>query len=159
MKNSGFKKAVYVPPAPAPIRPLESPPNYGRNTAMAPVPKRPALRNQYLRDLARGEECSVKIGGACACQPETVVWAHTNTLADQKGLGYKASDEQGFFAGHECHTAIDARKLSPEAVDLLVITAQLRTRERLREIADSYSAPQWKQKAAMWALTNLERKP
>ncbi len=156
MKRSGFARKVYVPPPVAPLRALESRPNYAQAFHANPtMPKRPALRNQRLRDLARGEECCVKLGGACSCLPETTVWAHTNRLADQKGMGYKSSDERGMLAGYECHTLLDQGRKSAEEIDAVVAMAQQRTRVRLREIADSYSVPTWKQQAAQWALNAL----
>ena len=153
-----FKRKVYTPAPAAPLQPLDRPVVYADAGGMnAAVAKRPAFRNANLRDLARGEECSVKLGGACRCQPETTVWAHTNTLADNKGMGYKASDERGFFAGYECHAQIDQGRMDSEKLAAVVAAAQARTRVRLRELADSYAAPEWKQKAALWALTKLER--
>jgi len=120
------------------------------------APKSPALRNMKLRELAEGEACTVlRYGVWCDCQPETTVWAHTNTLSDNKGLGYKADDSRGFFAGHACHELIDSSKTPPEVKAALVLGGQTRTRERLQVIAET-AGKEWKRKAAQWAIEQLK---
>ena len=123
-------------------------------------PKKPANRSMNLRRLAQGEQCTVKrFDGWCNCQPETTVWAHTNTLSDRKGLGYKGSDAVGFFAGHECHCAIDQGGMDADKAARLVLLAQARTRTRLAEIAASATAKPWKIAAARWALEQIAATP
>lgn len=121
---------------------------------MIGIPKKPADRNPRLRELAEMEDCTVRIPGG-ACDPATVVWAHTNTLADQKGKGYKGHDSQGFFACHRCHSVIDQPSgrtgLSEEERSLYVKLAQTRTTVRLLDIAQSPTMKPWKIKAAQWA--------
>jgi hypothetical protein len=125
-----------------------------RGGLKAGVPKSPALRSQKLRDLANGETCTVCMGGRC--DPSTTVWAHTNTLGDNKGMGYKASDERGFFAGDACHKEIDhGAHLSHDDKRRLVLQAQIRTLARLREIAGSIALKPWRVRAAQWALMQL----
>lgn len=122
---------------------------------MIGIPKKPADRSQRLRDLAEGEACTVMLPGG-ACDPATVVWAHTNTQADEKGMGYKGHDSQGFFACHRCHAAIDqpssAFLVRGLFTDELVRQAQARTTGRLREIAGSPTMRPWKIATALWAL-------
>lgn len=122
---------------------------------MIGVPKKPADRNLRLRELAEGEACTVSIPGG-ACDPATTVWAHTNTQADEKGMGYKAHDSAGFFACYRCHCIIDqppaASGMSASAIDFAVRRAQHRTTQRLLEIANSPTMREWKRKAARWAL-------
>lgn len=122
---------------------------------MRSIPKQPADRNPRLRELAEGEACTVlMIGGAC--DPATVVWAHTNEQADQKGKGYKGHDSQGFFACHRCHSMIDQPPasvgLTRERMLEIVRLAQDRTTERLRQIAGSPTMRPWKVQAARWTL-------
>jgi len=44
----------------------------------------------------------------------TVVAAHSNRIADGKGMGIKAHDYRVAFLCHDCHQKIDAGKLSRE---------------------------------------------
>lgn len=122
---------------------------------MIGVPKKPADRNQNLRDLANGEDCTVMLPFG-ACDPATVVWAHTNTLADQKGKGYKGHDSAGFFACARCHSAIDqppsSSNMTPSVLAIIVRRAQARTDARLTQIANSPTMRPWKISAAKWAL-------
>jgi hypothetical protein len=125
-----------------------------------PAPKSPANRSTNLRRLANGEQCTVKrFDGWCNCQPETTVWAHTNTLSDRKGMGYKGSDAQGYFAGYECHCAIDQGGMDADKAARLVLLAQARTRTRLAELARSKTEKHWKTTAAQWALDRLGARP
>lgn len=122
---------------------------------MVGMPKSPADRNPKLRELARGEQCTVGLPG-CTCHPDTTVWAHTNTLSDQKGMGYKGHDSQGFFAGHCCHAMIDQPSgrsgLSEEEKKHYVKLAQTKTTLRLMDISNSPTMKPWKVATARWAL-------
>lgn len=122
-------------------------------TTTGAVPKTPATRSQALRDLAEGEHCSVCEG--LYCDPATTVWAHTNAIADGKGMGHKSSDHLGFFAGHYCHARIDQGGVPEAEAKRLVAQAQDRTRQRLAEIAGNPLAKPWRVKAAQWALDQL----
>jgi hypothetical protein len=108
-----------------------------------------------LRELANGEDCTVRMFMG-ACDPQTVVWAHTNTQADQKGLGYKAHDSQGFFACYRCHSQLDQPSgvsgLSADERDYYITWAKARTDVRLAAIANSPAMRPWKIEAAKWAL-------
>lgn len=157
MKRGGFKRKVYEP---APVDPgrITRAFTHGGTTA-GPRPKEPADRLAALRELARGEECTGKMyGGFCRCHPETVVWAHPNTLAERKGLGYKANDTAGAFLGVECHAFIDQPGGAATYEQRMAVfeAAQQRTRERLREIAASKTLRPWKSETARMALAMLE---
>jgi hypothetical protein len=118
------------------------------------IPKKPADRNARLRELAEGEDCTVQFPGG-ACDPATVVWAHSNSLADQKGRAYKGHDSSGFFSCHRCHAIIDQPGPSAppkEVRDEYVVQAQARTDVRLIAIATSLTMRPWKQQTARWAL-------
>lgn len=122
---------------------------------MIGIPKQPADRNLRLRELAEGEDCTVLLPGG-ACDPSTVVWGHSNELADQKGKGYKGHDSAGFFACHRCHSIIDqppaSSGMTRERLLEIVRLAQARTDVRLIAIATSPTMRAWKVKAAKWAL-------
>lgn len=121
---------------------------------MTSFPKSPADYNKKLRELAEGEACTLMFPDG-ACDPATTVWAHPNTLAHNKGMGYKADDSAGVFACYRCHKIIDQPGSSdpgPEQREDVWEVGWLRTTARLREIADSPTMRPWKQRAARWAL-------
>jgi hypothetical protein len=122
------------------------------------APKNPADRNRRLRELADGEDCTVRLPGG-ACDPATVVWAHTNSLSDQKGRGYKGHDSQGFFACYRCHSALDqpgAGGLTQPQREAAIARAQGVTSRRLEQISASTTMRPWKIDAARWALDRRE---
>jgi hypothetical protein len=119
-------------------------------------PKNPADRNDHLRALAKGEVCQVRLREVCRHDPDYTVWAHTNTLADQKGMGYKGHDSAGMFACDRCHEVIDRRLLPPDAIDEIVRMAQERTRVRLEAIACALTERASRVSAARWALHQIE---
>lgn len=155
MKKTGFKRMLltFAPPAP-PTKATRTATYEG--TTGAAQPKSPADRLQAIKELARGEECTGKMyGGFCRCHPETVVWAHQNTLAANKGMGYKANDSGGAFLGAECHRFIDqpiGTNVPLEQRMAVWHGAVERTTRRLREIAGNRMEREWKRKAAQWAL-------
>lgn len=60
-----------------------------------------------IRKSARGEECTLRFPGICNRNPETTAWCHSNRLADGKGIGLKAPDEQGCYGCSDCHAWLD----------------------------------------------------
>ena len=155
-------KSTWTPPQRARDKPIpQEPPRlsggftYSASGGVA-VAKSPANRLFDLRRLAKGEECTVRrFDGWCACQPETTVWGHTNSLSDRKGLGYKGNYAAGFFVGNDCHSAIDQGGLPQATVKALIEAAQARTRARLEEIAGNIALKPWRVNAARWALERL----
>lgn len=127
---------------------------------LTPMPKSPADRNPAVRDLAMGEECQVRYIPVCrgAGVGEFTVWAHTNTQADGKGMGYKGHDSEGMLACDRCHEAIDRRLLSPVATEKIVRAAKQRTRIRLRFIANDPAERQWRRRAAAWVIEQQDRR-
>jgi hypothetical protein len=129
-------------------------------TTSGPAPKKPADRLPALLRLAEGEDCTGKMyGGYCRCRPDTVVWAHPNEQAENKGGQYKGNDSGGAFLGVECHDFVDGRSAPGAQQDerLAVFrAAQERTRARLREIACSKTTRPWKIAVARAALELLE---
>lgn len=124
---------------------------------MTAYPKNPSHRDNKLRKLAEGEDCTLQFAGGY-CDPKTTVWAHANGLGANKGMGYKGHDYLGVFACHRCHKIID----QPDTGDAALLArqhrwmrAQDRTRIRLREIANSPMMRPWKVQAARTALAKL----
>lgn len=66
------------------------------------------IRSKKILRHARGQPCLLALPG-CTCEPETTVFAHLNGGAFGKGMGQKASDIAGMFAGFECHSRYDQR--------------------------------------------------
>jgi len=61
-----------------------------------------------LRNLARGQECQVRVPGVCNRDPATTVLAHFR-MPGTCGMGLKPPDEQGAWCCSACHDAIDGR--------------------------------------------------
>lgn len=54
-----------------------------------------------------------EVPGLCKGDTRTVVWAHSNMLAHDKGRSMKAHDCFGCFACQPCHDYIDGRNTRP----------------------------------------------
>lgn len=61
-----------------------------------------------LRELARGQQCQIRIPGVCNGDPETTVLAHYR-MAGICGTGQKPPDECGAWACSSCHDVVDGR--------------------------------------------------
>jgi len=75
---------------------------------------------------ARGEDCTVRIGGYCNRNPETVVYAHKNG----GGMGTKSNKIHGAYCCSSCHDVIDGRAkshFSPEMVKVMHYEGIFRT--------------------------------
>lgn len=89
------------------------------------------------------------------------MWAHPNEGGQNKGMGYKGNDSAGAFLGMACHDYVDGRDGSGATQEqrlAVMRLAQLRTRDRLREIAGSRTEKLWKVRAARWALEQLNQR-
>jgi hypothetical protein len=83
--------------------------------------------SKKLRDSARGQDCTVRIPGACNFNPETTVLAHIP--CGHKGVGIKGPDMIAVFACSGCHDAIDGRsRVEVDASDLLRALAETQIR-------------------------------
>ncbi len=111
------------------ITPRAVAPSIGLAQAMADVPDiiktvRPAripnaphadeAQGRKIRESARGEDCDVRIPGACNFDPATVVWSHFPGLAGGRGMGLKSLDLCGVYACSRCHDVVDDRAPLPE---------------------------------------------
>ena len=62
-----------------------------------------------LRELARGQDCQVRLPGVCNHNPETTVLAHYR-LAGISGMGMKSPDLIGAWACAACHSHVDTHR-------------------------------------------------
>jgi len=70
-----------------------------------------------IRASAKGEDCTVNLPmGVCNYNPETTVLAHSNSLADGKGMGLKAADTRAAYCCSSCHDMVDGRAPRPEGL-------------------------------------------
>lgn len=84
------------------------------NLPMAqPVPKTPEAHDQRIRDSARGEECTVRIVGACTHDPTHTIWSHAPLQAAGKGRGWKSIDVAGAYCCTACDSVIDGQRPMP----------------------------------------------
>lgn len=90
------------------------------------------IRSRKILNHARGQPCLLALPG-CNCDPETTVFAHLNGGAFGKGMGQKASDIAGMFAGFECHSRYDLRQtgLSEAELNATLLKALITTWEVL----------------------------
>ncbi len=65
-----------------------------------------------LRDLARGEDCEIRLPG-CRFMPEYTVLAHVR-LAGLTGGAQKIFDHVGAHSCDVCHDYVDGRRDPPE---------------------------------------------
>jgi len=76
-----------------------------------------------LRELAKGQDCLVRIPGICKNDRDTVILAHINERSlVGAGMGQKVPDIFGSRCCSACHAEIDGRtKLSDYTRDELLI--------------------------------------
>ena len=103
-----------------------------------PVPKTSDRKSQAIRDSARGEDCTVRIVGACMHDPEATIWSHAPLGAAGKGRSIKALDICGAYACTACDAVIDGqRHLPPGATRESVLAdwmlGHMRSLVRLRQ--------------------------
>lgn len=78
-------------------------------------PPKTVYRNQALLDLAKGEDCLIRVPRYCQGGTDTTVACHSNRLRDGKGKGIKAHDWAIAFGCGPCHWFIDQ---SPAPLEL-----------------------------------------
>lgn len=98
-----------IPRAPRPVIRVPRPPSPMR----AVEPKTPDRKSQPIRDSARGEECTVRIVGACTFDPATTIWSHAPLHAAGKGGAIKSFDLCGAFCCTACDAVIDGQRPLP----------------------------------------------
>lgn len=154
LRRTGFKRAEVQRAPRSPLRPIERPVVYGGSTA-GPAPKDPADRSPAYRELARGRDCSLRLPSLCRNDTSTTVLAHSNSLSDGKGMGYKGSDSRGLFACYSCHSWLDQGGATAEEKDAAYAAGMERQKETLRRILVDPTERQRSRDAARWALQSL----
>jgi hypothetical protein len=77
-----------------------------------------------IRKSARNEECTIRLPmGVCNYDIATTVLAHSNELADGKGMGLKAPDECAAYSCSACHDVVDRRRPPPEGMNWELVMA------------------------------------
>lgn len=118
-------------------------------------PKSPRQENKRFRDLARGQDCMLRIPNVCCGDPETTVLAHSNRAEHNKGGMIKAHDFYGVFSCHTCHHALDQTGLDPALKVKLFDWGLERMAVRLMQIATDPQADKRDREAAQWGLDGL----
>ena len=68
------------------------------------------LSKNNIRKSAKGQDCTVQIGGVCNYNPETTVYAHATVLPPTGIVGGKQNDiVGGYYACSACHDYMDSR--------------------------------------------------
>lgn len=118
MKRSPFKSKAPAPKPAKQVQYVARPREVARATVEipmhhAPVLKTPDAHNQRIRDSARGEECTVRIVGACTYDPATTIWSHAPLQAAGKGKSLKSVDIAGAYCCTSCDAVIDGQRPLP----------------------------------------------
>ena len=66
------------------------------------------MTDKYTQ-MARGQECLIRIPGVCNFNPETTVLAHYR-LVGLSGMGIKSNSICGAWACSSCHTYVDTHR-------------------------------------------------
>lgn len=80
--------------------------------------KHPPFRSKALRQSARGEDCLVRIPGACPFNPEMTIWSHYRGSAGGKGLGLKSDDLNGAYCCTVCDAIYDGQRPPPKGMTM-----------------------------------------
>ena len=102
--------------APATQAVMATPASFDVAVAVPHVPAklpRQARTGNAIRDSANGEDCHMRLPGACNGRTDTTVWSHYPGLDGDRGMGLKALDLCGCYACAGCHDAIDGRADPP----------------------------------------------
>ena len=155
MKNSSFKRAAYVRPAPSIPRPVRSvAPTVIEGSVLA-RPKTEQHRNRRLLDLARGQPCLLRVPGVCQGGTETTVAAHSNLSIHGKAGARKANDQYSVFGCVACHGWLDQGPAPRAKKAAAFMVGHMRQVEQWRLIAGDVGFPMADRKAALWALELL----
>lgn len=100
--------------------------------------KLPDRKSQAIRDSARGEDCLVRIPGACSGNPEHTIWSHAPLGAAGKGSSIKALDVCGAYACTACDAVVDGQRKAPDGMTHLQVMlawheGHMRSLVRLRQ--------------------------
>lgn len=87
--------------------------------ALVTAPAEPVLKiqqphDQRIRDSARGEDCTVRIVGACTHDPAHTIWSHAPLQAAGKGRAWKSVDLAGAYCCTACDAVVDGQRPLPD---------------------------------------------
>lgn len=134
----------------------------GRLASMGPAsttaaPKTEAHRNRALLDMAEGRECLLRVPGIC-CNGHTVA-CHSNSSSHGKAGARKADDMYSVWGCVTCHRWLDQGPAPALRKVTAFMAAHLLQVDGWRRIAYDHSEPVRLQKAAQWALDQLNATP
>ncbi|WPB58621.1 hypothetical protein [Xylophilus sp. GOD-11R] len=132
----------------------------GARAPSAPIPKTEPKRNPHLLAMARGKPCLLCVaGGVARCTWDSTVAAHSNLSIHGKAGARKADDQYTVWLGDYHHRWLDQGPATAAAKEAAFMRAHLLQVQEWRWIASSYSAVDADQKAAQWALNQLNASP
>ena len=112
-------------------------------------------RDKSLLKLAQGEECLLQVENFCMGGTETIVACHSNSGANGKGMGQKASDCQTVWGCAACHKWLDQGSASQDDRRKAFEDAHVRQIVEWIKIARTPTLRPWKVTAARNVLTHL----
>ncbi|MDB5541967.1 MAG: hypothetical protein JWQ89_3694 [Devosia sp.] len=78
-----------------------------------PELKTPDRKSTAIRESARGEECTVRIVGACTHDDAMTIWSHAPFKSADKGGSIKSLDLCGAYCCTACDAVIDGQRPMP----------------------------------------------
>lgn len=81
--------------------------------------------SQKLRDSAKGQECTMRIGNVCNHNSETTVLCHFPSI--DKGMANKSPDYWAGFGCSDCHKYLDDNRLSAFDKQLIITNSLFQT--------------------------------
>jgi hypothetical protein len=156
--GKGFRRPQALPrqrPTPTPVADPVRAVMARCEAANDPIPKQPREENPHYRAMARDRPCMLALPGICNRDWSTTVLAHSNSLADNKGKGYKSHDHAGVWACFSCHTWLDQSKgPTRDEKRAAFEIAMKRMRAAVEQIAEC-SRSSRDREAALWALERM----
>ncbi len=89
-------------------------------------------KSKKLRDSARGQECTMRVPGACNHNPDTVVLCHVSTKRSAAMSG-KNHDNFSFYGCSNCHAWQEANRYKDPMCAQYVLEAMDETNQRMKE--------------------------
>lgn len=114
-------------------------------------------RDRDLLDLARDEECLMRVPGVCKIDRVTTVSAHSNQAKHGKGGAIKAHDTYSVWACARCHAWLDQGHSATQEQKIAAWAAGFRRQViAWRAIAENIAAKPWRVSAAQRAIEWLK---
>ena len=112
-------------------------------------------RSKDLLKLARDQECLLQVPEICQGGSSTIVACHSNSGANGKGKGIKASDADTVWGCASCHAWLDQGRASKEEKEKVWDDAYFRQILEWLKISRSIALKPWKVEAAREVLIHL----